>query len=258
MIRSVLHARFVPPSEHNVPDGRLTLTVSPIAADCSRPRTKGALFGDDAVEDGRKEHQVHELRIELCSASGRDDLRCRRHAATVSVATIVRHSVECIGEHNDASRHWNTAAAEAIRISRAVPPLVVRENARGKVRVEGRNWREHVGATLRVRGYRPPFRGGEMRVLVNDVEERFVNLPNVMEQRHALDDFPSVGTELGGVGDDQGVGGDATHVCAGLRVIRVDCIEQRFQAGGGKSLRRRSTAAFSYEERTARNAGEDG
>ena len=169
----------------------------------------------------------------------------------------MRHSVECIGEHNDASRHWNTAAAKAIRISRPVPPLVVRENARGKVRVEGRNWREHVGATLRVRGYRPPFRGGEMRVLVNDVEERLVNLPNVMEQRHALDDFPSVGTELGGVGDDQGVGGDATHVRTGLCVIRVDRIEQRFQAGGGKSLRRRSTAAFSYEERAARNAGED-
>jgi len=170
----------------------------------------------------------------------------------------VRHSVECIGEHNDASRHWNTAAAEAIRISRPVPPLVVRENARGKVRVEGRNWREHVGATLRVRSNRPPLSRGEMRVVVYDVEERLVNFPDVVEQRHALDDFLSVGTELGGVGDDQGVGGDATHVCAGLRVIRVDRIEQRFQAGGGKSLRRRSTAAFSYEERTARNAGEDG
>jgi hypothetical protein len=128
----------------------------------------------------------------------------------------------------------------------------------GELRVERCDRREHVGATLRMRSDRPPLGACQMRVLVNDVEQRFVNLSDIVEERDAFNDTLLVGVELRGVGNDQGIRGDATYVRAGLCVVRVDRVEQRFETGSGKSLGRLSAPAFTYEHRTAKDASDGG
>ena len=42
--------------------------------------------------------------------------------------------------------------------------------------------------------------------------------------------------ELGRIGEDQGVCGDAAHVGPGFGVVGVDRVEQRLERGGGESL----------------------
>ena len=79
--------------------------------------------------------------------------------------------------------------------------------------------------------------GRERVVVVDDVEERLVDLADVVKERDALDArCTRARRELGGVGEDERVGGDAAHVRAGLGVVRVDGVEQRFECGGGETL----------------------
>jgi predicted methyltransferase len=70
------------------------------------------------------------------------------------------------------------------------------------------------------------FTGCETRVLVDDVEERFVNLPDIVEQRDALNDSSIVTIELRGFREDERVRGNSAHVCSGLSIVCVDCIEE--------------------------------
>jgi hypothetical protein len=105
---------------------------------------------------------------------------------------------------------------------------------------------------------RSAFSGGEMRILVNDVEERLIDLPNVVEESDALDDLSLVGIELRGVGDDQRVGGNTSHVSAGLRVVRVDGIEERLEARRGHPLGALAVMSFSDEKRASDDTGSNG
>ena len=81
-----------------------------------------------------------------------------------------------------------------------------------------------------------PLRGGERVLVVDDVEERLVDLADVVEERDALDALALVLGEVGRVGEDERVGGDAAHVRAGFRVVGVDGVEQRLERGGGEPL----------------------
>jgi hypothetical protein len=60
----------------------------------------------------------------------------------------------------------------------------------------------------------------------NDVFDRLVNLADVVEECDALDALAFVVGEVGRVGEDEGVGGDASDVRAGVGVIRVDRVEE--------------------------------
>ena len=99
---------------------------------------------------------------------------------------------------------------------------MVRQHALGELRVETAQRREDVRAAPGVGRDRTTLVGSEPPLLVNDVEERFVDLPNVVKEGNALNHAAFAVAESRGVGDDERVGRDAPDVSAGLRVIGVD------------------------------------
>jgi len=98
------------------------------------------------------------------------------------------------------------------------------EHPLSEVGIERLEWREYVRTAPRMRHDRAPFSGGQMGVLVNDVEERFVDFADVMEERHSLDDLPFMLVEIGGISEDERIGGDTSNVRARFGVVRVDRI----------------------------------
>ena len=258
LIPSRRRERFAPPSEHDVRHIRLALAAAPIVSFRAWDAAKRSLLGDDLIEYGRKEHQIDELRIELRPTTGRDDFGRRRRTAAIAVATIVRDRVEGIGEHNDARRQWNVLSPEASRIAGSVPALVMGQDSFGEVGVEWGERGEHVRAAPRMGDDGAALRGGEVRRLVDDVEERLVNLADVVKERDALDDLRLVLIELQRVGYDECVGGNTAGVRASLRVVGINRIEQCFHTRGREPLGRFAAMSFPHEERAGQDAGGDG
>src|SRR5690242_12832480 len=218
--------------------------VTPISADAPRLATELALLRDDLLEHGWEEHQVDELGIELGSASRGDHLRCRFRTAPVAVTSVVRHRVEGVGESYDARGERNALSAQSVGVALPVPPFMVRDDAFRQVGVERGDGCEDVGPAPRMRVDLTSFRWREVGALVNDVEERFVDLSNVMKQGDPLDDFFLMLVELCGIGKDERVGSNASHVSARLGVVGVDGVEQRLERCGGESLSRLSAVAL--------------
>jgi 23S rRNA (cytosine1962-C5)-methyltransferase len=92
------------------------------------------------------------------------------------------------------------------------------------------------------------FLGGELRRIVKDVGERLVELAYVVEQRHALDAAEGSLVEPGCIAEDERIGRDATHMGAGNRIVRVDCVEKRFERGGAESLGSRARGVLAIEQ----------
>jgi len=208
-----------------------------------------AMGVDDALPDRRQQDEVDELRIELTPALGGDGVGGVLSAPGVPVAPAVRDRVEGVGDRDDARGERDPPSAHPTRVPSTVPPLVVREYAVGELGVEAAQWGEDVGAAARVGGDGPAGFRGELGLVVNDVEERLVDLSDVVEECHALDIPALAFFEARGVGDDQSVRGDAADVGAGLRVVRVDRIEQRLEGRGGEALGRASLPVFTDEGR---------
>src|SRR5215207_8296953 len=85
-------------------------------------------------------------------------------------------------------------------------------------------------------GDRAAIGGGQGLLIVNDVEERFVDLSDVMKERHALDALALVLREIGGLAENERVGGDAAHMGPRFRVVGVDRVEDGLQCGGSEAL----------------------
>ena len=62
----------------------------------------------------------------------------------------------------------------------------------------------------------------------------------------------SCSSRLGGVGEDERIGGDAADVGAGLGIVGVDGVEQRLERGGGEALG--GSASLLASKRTRRAA----
>jgi len=83
---------------------------------------------------------------------------------------------------------------------------------------------------------------------VDDVEQCFVNLADIVKQGDAFDGtLPSL-VESGGIRDDQGVRRHAADVLASLGVVRLDGVEQRLEAGGGESFHRSAATALALSD----------
>ena len=91
--------------------------------------------------------------------------------------------------------------------------------------------------------------------IVHDVEQRFVDLADVVKERDALDGVAAALVESGRFGDDQRVGRDAPNVLSSLGVICFDRVEQRLEAGGGEAFDGLTGAPLADEED---GAGDDG
>ena len=217
-----------------------------------------ALLLNNALEHRREEHQVDQLRIELRTAAGSDDVRGSARVPGVPVTTTVRDGVKGIGECDDAGGERNAPTLQPPRIPVAVPVLVMREHTRGKLWIEGHEWRQHLRAARGVGRDGLPLARRQVSVVVNDVEQRFVNLADVVKERDALDGASLVVVELRGLGECNGIGGNTTHVGAGLRVVRVDGIEQRFKCGGGETLGGLTAATLLNKEHSDGRSGGEG
>src|SRR6185437_11696791 len=76
----------------------------------------------------------------------------------------------------------------------------------------------------------------ELVVIVNHVEESFVNLSDVVEQGHALDEACLVLITAHRVRQNERISRDAAHVSTGNGVVCVNRVQQRLERCGTESL----------------------
>ena len=91
----------------------------------------------------------------------------------------------------------------------------------------------------------------ELCVVVNDVEERFVNLADVVKERDTLDVPLLAGAEVCRLGEYQRITSDTPDVFASLTVVRIDGAEQRLEDRSSESLGGQSPLTLANEERRA-------
>ena len=94
-----------------------------------------------------------------------------------------------------------------------------------------------------------PVGGRELPRIVHQVEQGLVDLADVVEERHALDAVALMLLQPGRLGQHQREARDAAHVRAGLRIGRVDGVEQRLEQRGGEALRLAARASLARDER---------
>ena len=123
--------------------------------------------------------------------------------------------------------------------------------------IECLQWRQDLGATGGVRVDRSAVARRELRNIVHDVEQRFVDLADVVEERNAFHGALLVRVESCSVCDDKRACGDAADMHAGIRVIRLDGVEERFERGSGKSLEGLRCSTLAGEQRSAADGADD-
>jgi hypothetical protein len=174
--------------------------------------------------------------VKLRLASLDDDLGCVMRGAADAVSPSVRYHIKGVRQRNDPRGEGRPIATQAAWISRTVPPLMVRKHSFGELGIECRDRGEHVGTSFRVRRNRAALCGGQLARLANDVEERLVDLANVVKERRKLDSAPFRSFDAQRLGENQRVLGYTPDVGARLPIVGVNGAEQGFESGGGKPL----------------------
>lgn len=200
------------------------------------------------VEHRRKQDEVDQVRIELPAPAGGDDFNCGVEPLPRAVSPIVGERIEGVRNGDDARLERNARALEVSGIALSVPTFVVRQNPCGQLGVECSERSQHFSTPARMGGDFPALGWRQAGGIVDDVEQRFVNLADVVKQGDAFDGtLPSL-VEPGGIRDDEGVRRHATDVFASLGVVRFDGVEQRLEAGGGESFDRLAAAALALSD----------
>lgn len=236
------HRADLPPAKDDIGCPRFGSQLAPAGVGVLTDLALGAL---DAELDGRREEDVHEIGIELCAATAADGIDGRGPTPTALVAADMGDRVVTIGDGDDACGERDRPAGQATWVAPSVPPLVMTEDAIGQMGVERDEWGEDVGTTTRMGGDCHPVGIAELLVAVmNDVEEGGGDLPDIMEERHALDLTSFRCVEPGRVGEDQCGSGNAAHMTPGVRVIGVYGEEKRLERGGAEALGGPTRIAF--------------
>ena len=141
----------------------------------------------DSGEHRLAEEHVDEIRIELGAASLFDRAYRFAEAASMAVAAAVGDRVEGIGDRDDARHQRNSLPLESSRISCAVPSFVVRGHSLGEVRKKSLERSKYLGATLGVCHHGAALLRRQLRGFVENVGERSVELPDVVEECDTLD-----------------------------------------------------------------------
>jgi hypothetical protein len=81
-----------------------------------------------------------------------------------------------------------------------------------------------------------PLGRAQLRVVMHDVEERFMNLSDVVKQSDAFDRAALSVVQSGRIADDESVRGDSPHVHPGLRIVGFDGVQQRFECRRGQAF----------------------
>jgi hypothetical protein len=237
---------------------RFTLAVSSLIVRDAWPPVEGALRFQHAVEYRWQQHEVNKLRIELRSSRRGNDGSSRPRIAAMSVPSVVCDGVKGVCQAHDARREWDSRPAESVGVATPVPSLVMSQDASGNLGVERGQWREDLCTTYRMRGDCLALCPRELRFLVNNVEQRLVNLADVVEECHALDVELLVFIELCGIRKNKRIDRDASDVGACLGVVRVDGIEQRFERSGREALGSLPPPAFTHDEQRGCDADGEG
>jgi hypothetical protein len=208
----------------------------------------------EPLEHGRQQDQIDQRRVELLAAPSRDDLDGGVEPLTAAIPSVVRQRIERVGDRHDARGEWNALATQVTRVAAPVPPLVVGQDSIWQLGIERGERRQHVRAAARVRGDLASLCRGEARRIVDDVEQRLVDLADVVKQRHALYRAALTLGQAGRVGDDQSIRRNPTDVLPGLRVVGLDGVENRFQARSREAFDGLASSAFTIGQ----HAGDDG
>jgi len=209
----------------------------------------------DACPHGGEEEDVDELRVELRAASVEQDLSRFLDRAAVAVLPTMGDGVEGISDGDDTGGERYALALELTRIAGAVPALVMSEDALLEIGIETGEWLEHVRAATRVRGDGASFGGGEVLNVVDDVEERLMDLADVVKERDAQDAASSAPGKPCFLGEDEGILRDAADVDAGVRIIGIDGAEERFEGGSGHAFGGLTFPKLAPEEDAAEDGG---
>ena len=80
------------------------------------------------------------------------------------------------------------------------------------------------------------FLGGELGRFVDDIEQRLMDLSDVVEEGDALDAALFGRRQVRRIREDERVARDASHMGAGLAVVRIDGVEERLEQGGRQAF----------------------
>ena len=108
----------------------------------------------------------------------------------------------------------------------------MRHDSFGQIGIERRKWLEYFGAARWMRPNFATLLQVELAMIVDNVEQRFVELPDVVKEGDALHGVASVEVGTHRVGEDQSVARDSTYVSTCNRVIRVDSVEKGLECRG--------------------------
>ena len=89
-------------------------------------------------------------------------------------------------------------------------------------------------------------------MIVNDVEQGFVDLPDVVEECHTLDAALLALVEAGRVREDERVRRDSADMGTGVGIVGIDRLEERFERGGGDAFGRLACLELVSGEQSAR------
>ena len=213
--------------------------------------------GHDGLEHRRREKEIGEVRIELRATSFLDTLGSLTRASPLAVAPTKGDGVERIGDRDDPRGEGDARAAQLRRITASIPALVVREDSSGQIGIEAGKRSQHFRTACRVGANRAALLGAEGALLMDEIEERLVDLSYVVEERDALDDALGMLVEVGGIGEDERVSRDAPYVGTGFGVVGVDGPEQRLEQRGGETLGRFPLEPLVDEKGAGRRADEE-
>ncbi len=202
-------------------------------------------------EHGRDEQQVDEVGIELRPSAVRDLHRGPFRTPGTAIVAAIRDDIEGVGDRDEARIERDASPPQTAWVAASVPSLVVGDDALSELRVEGREWREHFRAAQGMRQDGASLARGQLLGIVDDVEERLVNLSDVVKERDPLERAQLAVPQAGGVAKDQRVAGDSPDMLPGLMVIGLDGIEECLERGRRESLGALPASALQTPERAA-------
>jgi hypothetical protein len=95
---------------------------------------------------------------------------------------------------------------------------------------------------------RAPFFGRERGMIAHRVDQRFVNLADVVEEGDALECAHLMVSEVGRIPQNECVSADAAEMLACLVVGRFDRVQERFEGRGGQSFGAPAPHVFEAEQ----------
>jgi hypothetical protein len=222
--------------------------ISAVAAGWLTAAVVRLMRGRELLDHRRLQQQVDEVRVEL-RPSLSSDFHCRSlSAARAAVMAAIRDDVERISNRRNACEKRNAAAGKPPGIAFSIPPFVVGQNAHRQLWIEWLQWREHVRSAPWMREDCAPLLGRQVCAVVHDVQERFMNLADVVEERDALDGSHVAIVEVSGVAEDEGVASHPTEVLARLVIGGFDSVQECFERCGSEAFATFSASMFEAEE----------